>query len=212
MEEDEHEIALTLQIGRVARAHVELDTALRGLFQALVYPSPAVYLAEEITSTSRLVSDCRTMLKRVPTESRLMDAGLGALTAAKVVNEERNRVVHDVWWPMLRFGPDEPPRWEVLRTQKFHSDPSSQAALRGLDSVQSVLTALRRVTLRITGLDMALWETLPRLKDEAGGLDQTTPDRWLALAADEFELLHDGSVRVQGGEPFSVLRLPADED
>jgi hypothetical protein len=105
---DRDEDAQALRIGQVARAHVDLDIAL--------------YLAGGITSTNRLVADCRIMVSKTSIKSDLLNAGLGALSAAKVVNEERNRVVHDMWLPEIRLNSDAAPRWEVPQPQKFHSD------------------------------------------------------------------------------------------
>jgi hypothetical protein len=210
---DQDEDALALRIGQAARAHVDLDIALRSLFRTLVLPSPAVYLADGITSTNRLVADCRTLLSKTSIRSDLMNAGLGALSAAKVVNEERNRVVHDMWLPEIRLNSDAAPRWEVLQPQKFHSDSSSEPVSRGLDSVESVLTALKRVALRISGLDQALWMMLPHLTDELGDSSGAVPlGTWMSLAADEFDLLEDGAFRVAGHEPVRLIMLPGDED
>ena len=209
---DADEDALALRIGQVARAHVGLDIALRSLFRTLVFPSPAVYLADGITSTNRLVADCRIMLSKTSTRSDLLNAGLGALSSAKVVNEERNRVVHDMWLPEIRLNSGMAPRWEVLQPQKFHSD-SSESASRDLASVESVLTALKRVALRISGLDQALWMTLPHLADELGDSSGADPlGTWMSLAADEFDLLEDGAFRVAGHEPVQLIMLPGDED
>lgn len=210
---DEDEDALTLRIGRIARAHVDLDIALRSLFRTLVFPSPAVYLADGITSTNRLVADCRTMLSKTSISSDLLKAGLGALSAAKVANEERNRVVHDMWLPEIRMNADAAPRWEVLQPQKFHQDSPSAPVSRNLDSVESVFTTLKRVTLRLSGLDQALWMTVPHLMDELGDFLGAFPLLTaMSLAADEFDLLENGAFRVAGHEPVRLIMLPADDD
>lgn len=210
---DADEDALALQIGRVARAHVVLDNALRSLFRTLALPSPAMYLADGIPSTNRLVADCRTMLSKTSIDGHLLHAGLAALSAAKVVNEERNRVVHDMWLPELRLDSDAAPRWEVLRLQKLHSESALDPVSRDLDSVKSVLTALKRVALRIFGLDSAIWMTLPHLTDEAGDSSGVMPlSTWVALAADEFDLLEGGAFRVPGQEPVRLLLIPDDDE
>jgi hypothetical protein len=211
---DADEEALTLRIGRVARAHVDLDIALRSLFGTLVFPSPAFYLADGITSTNRLVADCRVMLSKTDIGADLLDAGLDALSAAKVVNEERNRVVHDMWLPEIRLNSETPPRWEVLRPQRFHNASSSVAVVsRDLGSVESVLTTLKRVTHRISGLDSALWMTLPHLANELGDTSRALPlSTWMSLAADEFDLLDDGAFQVAGHEPVRLMVLPDEDD
>lgn len=210
---DEDEDALALLIGRVARAHVSLDIALRGLFRTLVVPSVAIYLADGITSTSRLVADCRILLSKTTAGSDVLSVGFGALSAAKVVNEERNRVVHDMWLPELRMNSDEAPRWEVLRAQTFHSDAWSEPVSRDLGSVESVLSGLERAALRIAGVDQALWITLPHLADEIGDSSAANSlGMWMSLAADEFDLLEDGAFRVVGHEPIRLLSLPYEDE
>jgi len=64
------------------------------------------------------------------------------------------------------------------------------------------------VTLRISGLDLALWMTLPQLKDETADRGGTPLSSWIALAGDEFNLLDGGAFRVAGQEPIRLLMLP----
>ncbi|MDX6372297.1 MAG: hypothetical protein QOD98_1285, partial [Nocardioidaceae bacterium] len=86
---------LALRIGRVARAHVQIDNNLRGVHQSLTSPGLAVYLVNRITSTSVLVTDCRTMIAKAGLGPRVEGAAIATLDAVMDANVTRNRVVHD---------------------------------------------------------------------------------------------------------------------
>lgn len=189
------EDALCLRIGRIARAHVFLDNVLRNLHSTLLSPTQGVYLTENITSTDRLVTDCRTMVTHAPVHPAVREAGLDALTAAQVVNRERNRVVHDMW---LRESLEETddPLWQRSRIDKrlTGSEPPRAQELADVDKVRH---DLETATIRISGLVKALFFLLPTV---SRGLPPAGADYWIAVAAGKFDRAEDGRFHVHGYE------------
>src|SRR5215218_1994571 len=90
---------LCLRIGRVARAHVDIDVALRRMYVTLATPGNAVFLANNNLSTNRLVDDCRSMLANAAVDGSFRELAKGVFEAVKAANKDRNRVVHDMWLP-----------------------------------------------------------------------------------------------------------------
>lgn len=133
------ENALCLEIGRVARVHVQVDNHPRRVHQTLMTPGLGVYLTNNITSTDGLVKDCKLMLGKADVPGEVHDARQATLSDTKTANEERNRVVHDMWLRMLIEGEEEePPRWNVLKIAKGELASGSDTPRRDLEYVVAV--------------------------------------------------------------------------
>jgi hypothetical protein len=154
------ELHRTLEIGRVARAHVHLDHTLRQTHQAPASPSAAVFLNGGIISTVRLIDDCRVMLDHACLDEVVLQAARAALQAGFDANQDRNRVVHDHW---LRDSaqdtatPCRPPSWRAFRVKKGTLGPISTDPPRDLAWVESALDRLQRAQTRTFALLWALF-------------------------------------------------------
>ncbi|WP_088315014.1 hypothetical protein [Kineosporia sp. R_H_3] len=181
---------LDLEIGRVARAHVNVDFALRQVYQALVMPSAAIVLVADIASTSRLIDDCRLMLKTMFPDGELREAALSILDAAKTANVERNRVVHDMW---LRHSVD-PEKWMAFTKVKGSVGMRAKGDPKDLEYIRAVRDRLRRVHLRMTILIFALQDELPFFR--GGRLEMGEKERLeqMAVLQDRFEMTAGGAV------------------
>lgn len=182
---------LSLQIGRVARAHVTLDLALRSVHRTLATPGLAMYLTGGVTSTARLVADCREMLKKAAIDEVVIGAADNALRAAIIANDDRNRVVHDMWL----FDSDL--ESTTRRLQSFQAKKGIlgwEASERELTFVEDALTGLRRAYIRVLALEWALWSTLPFFSGSPNDERDRLPE-WIAVMNDSFDLYPDGGFR-----------------
>jgi hypothetical protein len=191
------EDALCLRIGRVARAHTNLDNTLRRVHQTLVSPGLGVYLTSRVSSTNSLVHDCRTMLAKAGLDPDVHAAAQGALVAAKEANELRNRVVHDMWMREPEADQQEQPKWTTFRTIKWGMGAEASDPPRDLAFLDHAVDRLARTNLRVSGLVWALWEVLPYFQGRMGALPQDEghdPDTvgnlsaWVALMEDRFDM------------------------
>lgn len=168
----------------------------------LVGPGLGVYLTGAISSTHRLIQDCREMLKHAGLAPELHEATGAALMAAAAANEERNRVVHDMWM-RVDFGS---PRSEAEPTWlSFRSVKGALGAVptpRDVTYVDDVLDRLQRAQARIFALRSALWEVLPFFKGSALatgfsdlGKREGRLDQWILIMSDSFDLTPDGGIR-----------------
>ena len=193
---------LCLWIGRVARAHVQLDMALRSVHQTLATPGLGVHLTNRITSTSILVDDCRSMLASALLDTRVQQAAEATLQAAKDANVVRNRVVHDMWLRDVALDDDEPPQWMVHRNVKGQLHPVEADAPRDVTFVAQATEQLARAGLRARAITWALWEVLPYFQGAMGpvpdgvGHDEDSRGElasWVAVMENRFSLHSDGS-------------------
>lgn len=98
-------------IGVTTRWHVLLEQAAHHVFKTLVAPTPGVYLAP--ASASQLLTDCKLMLKRADVGDDLRADGIQTLDAALEANQERNRLVHDLY-----MGSDQEATWTAVRSPR----------------------------------------------------------------------------------------------
>jgi hypothetical protein len=201
--DDEDE--LCLRIGRIARAHVAIDVALRRLYVTLASPSFAVYLANNNPSTNALVEDCRLMIVKADVSPEFRDAAFGALAAAKAANEVRNRTIHDMWLAAdVESAGVEPKTWRTFRNQRGQLGAYAGDPPRDLTFLDEALTTMRRTGLRVQALSWALWELLPFYRGSQGPVpDDEGHERdsagqlavWTAMIEDRFDLLDNGGFR-----------------
>src|SRR3989344_2577562 len=109
---------LLYEIGRTAQSQVHLERSLRQVHMVLSSPGLAIYLSSNIMGIERLVKQCKQMLKKADIPKDVMDAGIVALTAAKVADDQRHRAIHD-WWIQ---NEDRTPEKPQLTRQQLAKD------------------------------------------------------------------------------------------
>lgn len=192
---------LSLRIGRVARAHVQLDQLLRQVFVTLASPGSAVFLANNNLSTGRLVEDIRVMIRKSELPEEFVEAANTALDAVKQANTVRNRIVHDMW--LRDVGVDgqiddttaaHEAEWNRFRNVSgaLGAEASDSAHLGELDAG---LTQIQRSYVRIHALYFGLWDNLPFFRGSRDQLDVRRPRDWTRVMQDHFILQENGSYR-----------------
>jgi hypothetical protein len=191
---------LTLEIGRVARAHVHMDIGLRHIYRMLAAPSSAVLLAANINSTKQVIDDVRLMLdKSAPfKDSGIAGVATGILDAAAAANTERNRVVHDMWIPTFSDSTTPPFEWRTMRRVRGEADLIEQGP-KGLAYARQVWDGLSRVSKRLDALAWFLQTVLP-VYDEFKWDEKQLP-MWTAMLHGRFDLLHPDGIRLRSAEP-----------
>lgn len=199
---------LSLRIGQIARAHVDLDIALRWVYSTMVSPGLAQYIINNHPSTHRLTVDIGTMIEPSTDDARFRDAAKATLQAARAAGAIRNRAIHDWWVPLqTELGPagEVPIRgtaWSGYRIASgrpgLTRDPGEHRDLSWLDDA---LVDIQRARIRVSAMQEALWEILPfHAGSRADGPDRDA-DLEMALRTmeDRFDLLDEGAFRVEGG-------------
>jgi hypothetical protein len=177
---------LVYLIGVTTRWHVNMDHAARNLFSSLVGPSPAVVLAPNLTAA--LLDACRDVLAASAVSHEVMTVGAEVLTAAKRLNDDRNRLVHELLWQDEGAGV-----WRGVSTSR--RGKASRPSTVTVDSVKGLNTSLQRVTIRLGTLSFLVAD-----EQSPAGFLQTMPrEEGLEIAADQFELFPNGGYR-----PFSL--------
>ena len=192
------EDALCLRIGRVARAHVQIDNSLRLCHQTLMTPGLGVYLTNRVVSTSVLVEDCRLMVAKSEIPEHVAAAAKSALDAAVEASKVRNRVVHDMWLRDVDDQtPEQAPRWTAHSIARRDRVRRVEEPPRDLDFLDAAVDQLRRTNVRITALLWALWNVLPAFGGRTEKPDEGWAElvRWVAVMENRFDLIADGGFR-----------------
>jgi hypothetical protein len=139
---------MTLQIGLAVRCHVRLDQTLHLTAATLTGTTmpPA-------TPTSRLIARIEDAITKAPLAGPTAnEKALEALSAARLANQHRNRVLHDDW--MAVFD-DDGPRLERIRTDVpgvENVGVNIAPAPDTLSSIAAVSSELTAVYYRIFGI------------------------------------------------------------
>lgn len=134
---------MTLEIGLAARCHVGLDQVLHLTAATLTGTtmSPGASTSTLITRIERAITDRPLLGPSTNAKAR------EALSAARLANQHRNRVLHDQW--MAVFD-DDGPRLERIKTDVPGQNISpTRETLRSIASVSEELSA---VYYRIFGI------------------------------------------------------------
>jgi hypothetical protein len=180
---------LSLSIGRVCREDVSLEQSCKRVFLALVGAGLGLYLRP--ASIEQLIDGCRLMLSNSGVSDRWQTAGDDALVAAKAAHKERNRVVHDMWFP-AEPGDDDLASWDEHQAQK--KTLSFRATPKSLTDVARTLNRLSRANQRVSnlGFGMVSLVLLP------GGGRELADDATLSIVEDKFDLIENGGARPYG--------------
>jgi hypothetical protein len=135
--------AMTLEIGLAARCHVSLDQVLHATVTTLTGTSMSPG-----ASTSSLIERIEKAIKERPLPGRTTnEEAQEALSAARLANQHRNRVLHDQW---IAVFDNDGPRLDRIRTD-VPSDNMSPTR-ETLGAISSVSGELSAVYYRILGI------------------------------------------------------------
>jgi hypothetical protein len=189
--------ALSLWVGRVARAHAYLEYGVDNVHRFLSRQVGSVPDSKAVKGFDQLVGECRRLLRRSGADHDVLTAGDKALVAAKEATGMRNRVLHDMWLPDALRDDWEPPRWNTFRRTGDLQLSYNSASTQDLAMVVDTHTLLARTRVRVSGLFMALHATWPtpgaRAKEPPPG--ESMP-RYIALMTDRFTLEANGDFEI----------------
>lgn len=192
---------LSLNIGRVVRAHARVEYGLRNVYQALDSPNSPDNVAPGFVGAERLVNDCMARLRRVAIGPELTASGERSLRAAQEANALRNVIVHDLWLLESDGRGNLNPRWNTFGPTRGEVGTVVRQELRGIPSIEEARTALERAAVRVSGLFMALNEVLPRF-------EKSTKHRGWTSGLSIYVALMDGHFRLAQNGDWEV-ELPA---
>jgi hypothetical protein len=135
--------AMTLEIGLAARCHVGLDQVLHAALTALTGST-----MPPGTPTARLIARIEDTLTSSPLPgSTTNEKARDALSAARLANQHRNRVLHDQWMAVID---DDGPHLEHIRTDV--AGDRIQPSRETLSAITSVSAELSAAYYRILGI------------------------------------------------------------
>ena len=183
---------LSLAIGRLVRAHADLEYKLRNVFGALSEFAPPAEEEASVSGTERLAAACMTRLDQAGVDPELLEAGRASISAVRDANTRRNRIVHD----LLLVAPSddgEPVQWNSFYGTRGHRETVARTEAIDVQTVEEAHRALQRAAVRMSGLFMALHAVLPRFRDRhRAGDNVSSLPTYLDLMVDRFSLLPDG--------------------
>jgi hypothetical protein len=183
--------ALSLEIGRVARAHVGLDFELVQLYNALIGPSLGSFLANDFM-TGSLIEHCRKMWIKTGFAEQVIEAGRASLEAARAANNRRNRVVHDMWLPQTDSqGAPMADSWAAYQRKRGELGASSGPP-QPLGELHGLIGELARARYRVSAMG---WYTRDHLQPWGPPFEVDKGGGWLEIMAGEFDVLPDGGAR-----------------
>lgn len=190
--------ALSLWVGRVARAHAHLEYGVANVHQFLSRQVGSVSDHKAVKGFDQLVGECRRLLRISGADREVVISGDVALLAAREATGMRNRVVHDMWLPDPLRDDWEPPRWNTFRRMGDPQLSYNSASVHGLAMAIDTHTLVARTRVRVSGLFMALHATWPT--GGAGAKEVSPGDsmpRYVALMADRFTLESNGDFEIR---------------
>lgn len=187
---------LSLWVGRVARTHALLEYDVDNVRRLLARRRGEVRQATPVKGFDQLVRECSQRLRESPVDPRIVATGEVALSAARHVTAERNRVVHDMWLPAEPAEGSGPPRWNTFRRSGDPSDSYNSADPQDLDGTVDVHDVLVRTRVRISGLFMALHTIWPADSPEPQRPVGDSTTRYIEMMMDRFTLQANGDVEV----------------
>ena len=190
--------ALSLWVGRVARAHAHLEYGVDNVHRFLSRQVGNVPDSKAVKGFDQLVGECHRLLRKSGADREVLTSGDIALLAAKEATGMRNRVLHDMWLPDALRDDWEPPRWNTFR-RTSDLQTSYTASVHDLAMVVDTHTLLARTRVRVSGLFMALHATWPTAGARATGPPPgDSIPRYIALMTDQFTLEANGDFEILG--------------
>jgi hypothetical protein len=190
--------ALSLWVGRVARAHAHLEYSVYNVHRLLTRRVDRRSHRESVKGFDQLARECSELLRESDADRKIVAAGHSALLAARQATGERNRVVHDMWLPTAPLEDSGPARWNTLRRSSDVGQSYSAASSQDLTRIVDTHTLLVRTQLRVSGLFMALYGTWPTETSwvEEGTHGDAAMARYVGLMTDRFTLHANGDVDI----------------
>jgi hypothetical protein len=144
--------ALSLWVGRVARAHAHLEYGVDNVHGFLSRQLDSVSESRAVKGFDQLVSECRKLLRSSGADREVLTSGDNALLAARAATGMRNRVLHDMWLPDPLRDDWQPPRWNTFRRTGDLQIGYASASVQDLAMVMDTHTLLARTRVRVSGL------------------------------------------------------------
>lgn len=144
--------ALSLWVGRVARAHAHLEYGVDNVHGFLSRQLDSVSESRAVKGFDQLVSECRKLLRSSGADREVLTSGDNALLAARAATGMRNRVLHDMWLPDPLRDDWQPPRWNTFRRTGDLQIGYASASVQDLAMVMDAHTLLARTRVRVSGL------------------------------------------------------------
>ena len=185
---------LSLAIGRLVRAHADLEYKLRNVFGALSEFALNSEAQASVSGTDRLAAACLARLDGSGLDKELMEAGRTSIAAVRAANARRNRIVHDLWLAAASNSDGESMKWNNFYGTRGHWETVARPEASDVHAVEEAHRASQRAAVRMSGLFMALHEVLPRFEESNRARDGASNlPVYLDLMADRFHLLPDGA-------------------
>ena len=188
-----HDDRLSLEVGRVARAGVQLESALRGAFLQLCgFASPAAALLDTTWRVPELIGGIRRMSTRIAWGEVGVTAVEAAMKAADEANTARNRVVHDMWMPRTDETGTPTGEWTRLRTGKADKKMrwAGYAGMGLPDTAHidaaDVVLQLQAAAARAGVIGFAAWPWMPPMSESSAVEDGLRDLRFIAGPIEPF--------------------------
>lgn len=188
--------ALSLWVGRVARAHAHLEYGVDNVHRFLSRQVGSVPDGKAVKGLDQLVGECRRLLRSSDTDREVLTPGDIALLAAREATGMRNRVLHDIWLRDPMRDDWESARWNTFRRTGDLQMSYASASVQDLAMVVETHTFISRTRVRVSGLFMALHATWPTGGVRAGPPPGDSMLRYIALMTDRFTLEANGDFEV----------------
>ena len=188
--------ALSLWVGRVARAHAHLEHGVDNVHRFLSRQVGNVPDGKAVKGLDQLIVECRRLLQRSDADRGVLTSGDIALLAAREATGMRNRILHDMWLPDAVRDDWESPRWNTFRRMGDVQMSYASASVQDLAMVVDRHTFISRTRGRVSGLFMALHATWTTGGVRAGPPPGDNMLRYIALMTDRFTLEANGDFEV----------------
>jgi hypothetical protein len=128
-----------------------------------------MFLTRHSLSTTQLIEDCRSMLDGTANmvdslDPEILELGRQILDDASSANSDRNRFVHDVWFPSQEETTKE---WRRLRVAKKGLANAHTATPASTVEVHKLVQHLDRTMTRIGAMNFAFQCVLPFYQGQA---------------------------------------------
>ena len=155
---------LALLLGRIVQAAAFMELGTRKVFLTFLKGNPAYHINRERVSISTVTQWCREMTPNADLNPEEQASLLAVLRNVDVASNERNRCVHDLWYPLAE---DE---WFRVRWEKI-TKPSSEPATKTAADMNHVLNLIDAPNEQLGQLVTCLMGSLENWRIRLEGVD-----------------------------------------